>query len=78
MEWILALLATAATASYAVLLGRGIEQRRRWALEVARAIAMLHPSSADRYLFETLREEEDRIETLNPTQPKQRSDRLAA
>ena len=36
------------------MLGSGIAQRKRWALEMARTIALLNPSSADRYLFEAL------------------------
>ncbi len=77
MEWLLALLATAITAGYAILLGRGIERRKRWALEMARAIAMMHPSSADRYLFEDLRASEEAVEHL-ARQESERSDRLAA
>ncbi|MCP5185437.1 MAG: hypothetical protein H6993_15850 [Pseudomonadales bacterium] len=50
MEWIFALGATATAIAYAVLLGRGIERRQRWALEMARAISALDGCSAERYL----------------------------
>ena len=78
MEWLLALLATVITATYAVLLGRGIERRKRWALEMARAIAMLHPSSADRYLFEDMRASEEAVERLARRDETLEEDRLAA
>ena len=79
MEWLLALLATALTASYTIALGRGIERRKRWALEMARAIAMLNPSSADRYLFEDLKAGEEAVERLaREEEQTERSNRLAA
>ena len=50
MEWVFALIATSLAVGYAVLLGRGIERRQRWALEVARAMGGLDASAAERLL----------------------------
>lgn len=58
MELLFALGATVIAATYAVVLGRGIEKRRRWAIETARAVSLLNPSSGDRYTYEALREAE--------------------
>ncbi len=48
MEWVFALIATSLAVGYAVLLGRGIERRQRWALEVARAMGGLDACAAER------------------------------
>lgn len=48
MEWVFALIATTLAVGYAVLLGRGIERRQRWALEIARAMGGLDTGAAER------------------------------
>ena len=48
MEWIFALVSVGGAIGYAVLLGRGIEHRKRWALEIARAIGTLECSWGER------------------------------
>ena len=50
MEWVFAFIATSLAVGYAVLLGRGIERRQRWALEVARAMGGLDAGAAERLL----------------------------
>jgi len=50
MEWLFALVATSLAVGYAVLLGRGIERRKRWALEMARAVGTLDCGCSERLL----------------------------
>lgn len=52
MEWVFAFIATSLAVGYAVLLGRGIERRQRWALEIARAMGGLDAGAAERLLRE--------------------------
>jgi|GEM_PF-1799614 len=52
MEWVFALIATSLAVGYAVLLGRGIERRQRWALEMARAMGGLDACAAERMLMD--------------------------
>ena len=53
MEWVFAFIATTLAVSYAVLLGRGIEKRQRWALEIARALGGLDTGTARRMVKES-------------------------
>ncbi len=52
MEWVFALITTSLAVGYAVLLGRGIERRQRWALEMARAMGGLDACAAERMLMD--------------------------
>lgn len=50
MEWIFALVSIGGAVGYAVLLGRAIEARKPWALEIARAVSTLDSTYGERLL----------------------------
>jgi hypothetical protein len=50
MEWIFAATAIGTAVVYAVALGRGIEQRKRWAIEIARALGTFEGTYSERFL----------------------------
>lgn len=50
MEWLFIVVSIGSAVGYAVVLGRGIEQRKRWALEIARAIGTLDYGSGERFM----------------------------
>jgi hypothetical protein len=77
MEWVFALIATSLTVGYAVLLGRGIERRQRWALEIARAMGGLDACAAER-LFRDQSVAHAAAEAVDQTSSAPVVDRLAA
>ncbi len=50
MEWIFGILAIGGAIGYAIVLGRAIEARKPWAIEIARAVSALDSTYGERVL----------------------------
>lgn len=73
MEYLVAFLTLAATVGYAVVIAVNIERGKSWAIEVARAISMLDPTSIDHLLHQ----KHEPVDP-DPAAAGSESDRLAA
>ena len=73
MEYLVAFLTLLATVAYAVVIAVNIERGKRWAMEVARAFAMLDPSAFSHQL-----NLEARSEPAKAVEPEASADRMAA
>ena len=73
MEYLVAVLTIALTVGYAIFIAVNIERGKTWAVEIANAISMLDPQSADHHLRYQARSGETQEAT-----PEAPIDRLAA
>lgn len=77
MEYIVAAFVVLLTVIYAVVIAVNVEKGREWALEIARAVAMLDPQSINCEL-RTRAMESPVVDAAPKAQPEPETDRLAA